>query len=509
LYGTSHNLIAPAPLDPADTTDSLYTYSARRKGQRLDTNVIYCGDNLEVLPKYFPTASVDLIYIDPPFNTSRNYEVFWGEAQERRMFEDRFGDAIHYTEWMKPRIKELWRVLKPSGSLYFHCDWHASHYIKVELLDRIFGFDNFRAEIIWQRTSAHPSARRLANTHDSIFFYTKGKKYTWNPLHHEPNQNYVRTHYIYTDARGRYRAADLTGAGISRGASGQDWRGFSPTSKGRHWSNVPETLEHMDAMGMIHWPKKKDGWPAKKVYWDDSKMQVRPLQSIWSDIPPVNSQAKERLGFPTQKPLPLLERIIQVSSNEGDVVLDAFCGCGTSLEAAAIHKRHWVGIDRSPTACHIMGERLEKIGLHLGEDFLISDMPKTETDLRRMPPHEFQNWAVVALGGRPNTAMNRDFGIDGRVYVADLPKPRQMELDLFGDHDNWFPVQVKQQDNVGRPDIDKFETAMRRDKRLRGYFVGFSFTSGAITEIRRANEDGLDILPMTVTQLLEYERRVA
>lgn len=471
----------------------------------MQTNVIYCGDNLEVLSKYIPEESVDLIYIDPPFNSSRNYEVFWGEGQERRAFEDRFGDAMTYLDWMRPRLRELHRVLKPTGSFYYHCDWHASHYIKVEL-DRIFDFANFQAEIIWQRTSAHPSAQRLGNTHDSLFFYTKSSHYLWNQVYQAMDENYVRTHYIYHDSRGRYRAADLTGAGISvSGPSGLPWRGFNPAKKGRHWAYVPETLDKMDIDGLIYWPTKQGGWPAKKVYWDDTKIG-RPIHSVWVDIPPVNSQAKERLGYPTQKPLALLERITKASSNEDSLVLDAFCGCGTTLEAAAKHKRRWIGIDFSPTACRVMAERLEKrLRLKEGVDFFLRDMPKTPEQLRRMPHFEFENWAVVALGGIPNKVKVGDYGIDGRLYLADIEKGHRG--DFMEVLDRWYPIQVKQIDKVGRPDIDKFETAMRRDKRLKGYFIAFGFSQDAMHEIKRANaSDGLDIVPLTVEEILRHER---
>ena len=472
----------------------------------METNVIYCGDNLDVLPKYVDSDSVDLIYIDPPFNTSRKYEVFWGEAQERRAFEDRFGNAMAYLEWMRPRLAQLYRVLKPTGSFYYHCDWHASHYVKVEL-DRMFGFNNFCAEIIWQRTSAHPSAKRLANTHDSIFFYSKGPRFTWNQVLQAPNENYVRTHYIYHDQHGRYRAADITGAGSSSGPSGMPWRGFDPSKKGRHWAYLPETLDQLDAQGLIHWPTRRGGWPAKKVYWEDAKAG-RPIHSIWIDIPPINSQAGERLGYPTQKPLALLERIVAASSNEGDLVLDAFCGCGTTLEAAAKLKRRWIGIDFSPTACRVMVKRLQdRLGLKEGVDFAVKDLPKTEDELRRMPHFEFQNWAVIALGGVPQHVKVRDYGIDGWLYPADEPRARPTRDDMFAGH--WYPIQVKQQDRAGRPDIDKFETAMRREKRVRGYFVAFGFSDDAIKEMKRANkEDGLDIRPITVSELLVYERRV-
>jgi DNA modification methylase len=467
----------------------------------METNVIYCGDNLEVMPKYIPDESVDLIYIDPPFNTSRQYEVFWGEAQEKRAFEDRFGDAMTYLDWMKPRIVELYRALKPTGSFYYHCDWHASHYIKV-LLDQVFGFNYFRNEIIWERATAHYDSKKFRIVHDTILFYTKGSVFTFNRQFGRYSESYMRSHYNLVDGEGRpYRLDNLTSPN-PRPNLMYEWKGVAPPAKG--WRFSKDEMERLDKAGRIYY-SPRTGRPQLIRYLDEMPGVL--LGDVWTGIPPVNSQALQRLGYPTQKPLPLMERIIQASSNEGDAVLDAFCGCGTTLEAAAKHKRRWIGIDFSPTACRLMSQRLEGLGLKEGVDFQVRDMPKSEDDLRRMPHFEFQNWAVIALGGIPNRVKVGDYGIDGRLYVADVSKERKAGRDLFGEIDNWYPIQVKQQDRAGRPDLDKFETAMRRDKRLRGYFIAFGFSSDAVKEIKRANrEDGLDIVPITVTELLDHER---
>ena len=413
----------------------------------MDTNVIYCGDNLEVLPRHIPDESVDLIYIDPPFNSSRNYEVFWGEAQERRAFDDRFGDAMTYLEWMRPRLRELHRVLKPTGSFYYHCDWHASHYVKVEL-DRIFGFNNFQNEIIWHYRRWTGESKAFLRMHDTLLFYSKGGVYTFNPLYTPyTKRSLERKQHYHT----RIKGDDVY-------------------------------VTSIDAKGV----KENDVWL----------------------IPVINSQAKERLGYPTQKPLALLERVIQASSNEDDLVLDVFCGCGTTLEAAAKFKRNWIGVDFSPTACRVMAQRLEdRLGLKEGQDFQLRDMPKTPEQLRRIPHFEFENWAVLALGGIPNKVKVGDYGIDGRLYLADITKERRG--DFFETLDLWYPIQVKQIDSVGRPEIDSFETAMRRDKRAKGYFVAFGFTAGAIREVKRAGDDGLDIVPITVDEILRHERAVA
>jgi DNA modification methylase len=475
----------------------------RQGGGKVDTNVIYCGDNLEVLTKYIPDESADLIYIDPPFNTSRQYEVFWGEAQERRSFEDRFGDAMTYLDWMRPRLKELHRILKPTGSFYYHCDWHASHYVKVEL-DRVFGFENFINEIVWVRTSGHSDSHRFNHSHDTILFYGKGSHFTFNPQYSPYDETYLNKFYRHKDVNGRiYRLSDLTAAGVRHGETGKPWHGIDITAKGKHWQWSVDKLDKLDEEGRIYWPLKGK-MPAYKRFLDD--MPGRALTSVWADIPPVQAHAKERLGYPTQKPLALMERIIQASSNAGDVVLDSFCGCGTTLEVAAKMKRKWVGIDYSPTACRVMAERLEKrLGLKEGTDFTLKDMPKTVDQLRRMPPFEFQNWAVVALGGIPNKVKVGDYGIDGRLYIADIVKTHKG--DFFETLDKWYPIQVKQVDKAGRPDIDKFQTAMRRDKRLKGYFIAFGFSQDAMQEIKRAQKiEGLDIVPITVEELIGFEK---
>jgi hypothetical protein len=267
-------------------------------------------------------------------------------------------------------------------------------------------------------------------------------------------------------------------------------------------------MERLDAEGRIWYPDSKVKRPRLKRYQRQVEQKGVVASNLWADINPLNARASERLGYPTQKPLVLLERIVSASSNPGDLVLDAFCGCGTTLEAAAKEKRQWVGIDFSPTACRVMAERLEnRLGMREGEHFELKDMPRSPEQLRRMPHFEFENWAVVALGGIPNRVKVGDLGIDGRLYLADIEKSHQG--DFLETLDKWYPIQVKQVDRVGRPDIDKFETALRRDKRSREYFVAFGFTDGATREIKRANvEDGLDIVPLTVAEILEHERTV-
>jgi len=408
---------------------------------QLKTDVIYCGDNLEML-KEVPDESVDLIYVDPPFNSNRNYEIFWGDTGEKRAFDDRFGDADAYIAYMRPRVVEMYRVLKKTGSFYYHCDWHASHYVKI-MLDQVFGFNHFQNEIIWHYTGGGRSKSYFSRKHDSIFLYAKSDSYTFNV-------DAIRVPYKETSG---YAQSGITSAAGKK---------YMPNPLGT------------------------------------------PMDDVW-DIPIINPLSKERLGYPTQKPLVLLERILNASSNPGDVVLDAFCGCGTALVAAQKLKRKWIGIDISPTACRVMAQRLwDDFHLNEGKDFQLINMLRNEKQLREIPPFEFENWAVIALGGIPNRAKVGDFGIDGKLYPIERKKEKSDEQGLFGDIDTYYPIQVKQKDKAGRPDMDAFETAMRRDKRRKGYFISFDFTEDAMREIKRLDKEGeIEIIPITVKELLD------
>ena len=475
------------------------------------SQVIYCGDNLAQLPK-IPAESVDLIYIDPPFNSNRNYEVFWGETKEKRAFEDRHESTKAYIEYMRPRCAELSRVLKTTGSFYYHCDWHASHYVKV-MLDQILGENNFQNEIVWQRTNSRTESANWPRLHDVLFLYTGGQKgYCFNPLMVLGDEGKM-PHTLVTGPGGKkYNSSDLTGGGITaKGESGKPWRGFNPTDFGRHWGYSRSQLDEWDAAGLIHWPKSKGtagGFPRKrdeKSFIPSARMVQ--VGSVWTDIDRLNQTAKERLGYPTQKPLALLERIIKASSNPGDLVLDAFCGCGTALVAAENLDRKWIGIDVSPTACRVMADRLKKdCKLKEGTDFVVRDLPRKETQLRDMPHFEFENWAVIALGGIPNKAQVGDMGIDGRIYpVSATPAggKKAGDLDFM---DVWYPIQVKQKDKAGRPDIDSFEAVMVRENRTKGFFVSFDFSSDARTEIGAFfRNTGKVIVPLTVREILDEE----
>jgi DNA modification methylase len=503
---------------------------AGRPSSLIDTRVVYCGDNLEQLKK-LPDACVDLIYIDPPFNSNRNYEVFWGETKEKRSFEDRHESTKAYIEFMRPRCVELARVLKKTGSFYYHCDWHASHYVKV-MLDQILGENNFKNEIIWKRSDSHNDAKdQLAVVSDSIFFYTASNTYTFHVQHVPFPEQTLRDWYLYLEmpdgTERRMTKDEVATQEIPPGARRfntdnlrspnprpnltYDYKGYKPHKNG--WAVSLEKMEELDSKGLLLFPKSLDGRIMRKKYLDESAGPI--LSNVWADISQLRGADSERLGYPTQKPVRLLDRIIKTSTNENDIVLDAFCGCGTALVAAQNLGRQWIGIDISPTACRVMAKRLrdvckmredENYWRH-GKGFVVRDLPKSEKQLRELPPFEFENWAVIALGGIPNKVQVGDMGIDGRIYpIGTEPTASGKDAGQLDFMDDWYPIQVKQQDKVGRPDIDQFEAAMIRTKRKKGYFVGFSFSSDALTEISQFfKREHISIIPLTVKEILEEE----
>lgn len=481
-------------------------------------NTLYYGDNLEVLRKHIGDETVDLIYLDPPFNSNRDYNLLFKEqsgepAQAQiKAFTDTWrwserafvefcetsrlprlvslvqgfvetlgrNDLTAYLVMMAPRLVELHRVLKPTGSLYLHCDPTASHYLKV-MLDVIFGARNFRNEVVWKRTSAHSSAKRWGPVHDIILYYTKSENYTWNPVYTEYADAQVVDRFPYADERGRYGLRDLTGSGVRTGESGQEWRGINPTTIGRHWAvpnrmveaiagkerakqmSVQEKLDLLDAAGYIAWPKK-GRMPKYKLYLANTEGMV--IQDVISDIPPVPPTARERLGYPTQKPLALLERIIQASSNEGEVVLDPFCGCGTAIVAAHKLNRRWIGIDITHLAIALIKYRLsDMFDLKEGKDYQVIGEPTTEAEARALAQQdrdEFQKWAIglVPRAFPYQQKKGADTGIDGMLYFTDNPR----------EHPKKVVIQVKS-GRVGVKDIRDFRGVMEREKAVLGLFI--------------------------------------
>lgn len=484
-----------------------------------DTGVLYRDDNLSVL-KELPPESVDLVYLDPPFFSNKVYEVIWGDEAEVRSFEDRWAGGIqHYIEWMHERVKELHRVLKPSGSLYLHCDPHASHYLKI-MLDEIFGGSNYRNEIIWRRTGSHSPRKSFGPIHDSVHFYSKTKDYKFNLLTRPYTKQHVAKRYK-RDATGKLKFMSggnvLTGAGSGGGESSMPWKGFDPAAKQRHWAipgfltevMPPEfkdlgVLGKLDALykeGLIE-IKEGNAWPTPVRYLKPE--HGNPMGDIWAYLPGTQGVLAttaegvdedvawlgptdpERWGYPTQKPEGLLSRIIRASSDPGDVVLDPFCGCGTTVAVAHLLSREWVGIDISPTAVQIMQRRLMKQGF---QPKIYNPVDSIE-ELMKLKPFEFQNWIVYAVHGQHSQRLVKDMGIDGFWYLTK------------------DPIQVKQSEKVGRVEVDKFQTAMRRVKHTTGYIIGFSFTKDAFEEVARARkEEGLEIHLVKVAEILLEMKR--
>jgi DNA modification methylase len=299
-----------------------------------------------------------LIYLDPPFFSNKKYEVIWHDAGEIRSFEDRWAGGIdHYIAWLKERVEQMYRVLKKTGSIFLHCDWHANAYIRVDILDRIFGQKNLRGEIIWQRTNAHSDAKnKLAVLKDTIWYYSKSARMTYNPAYVALTEKYVGEFYKYDDGDGKglYRLGDLTNTRL--GGYDYEYKGYKPNKNG--WRCPIETMRKWDKEGLIYFKKEKSGRLCIKRYLSNSKGTL--LGDVWTDITNVQGNSKERIGYPTQKPEALLERIIKCASNEGDIILDPFMGGGTTLAVAERLGRRFIGIDQSAVAVRVTEERLLK-----------------------------------------------------------------------------------------------------------------------------------------------------
>ncbi len=472
------------------------------------TNTLYYGDNLHVLREHVGTESVDLIYLDPPFNSNANYNILfkspeghdsdaqieafedtwhWNERAEVAFDEvmrsgnaDAFellramrsflgdNDMMAYLAMMAIRLIELHRVLKPTGSLYLHCDPTASHYLKL-LLDAVFGAENFRNEVIWKRTSSSNNPKRWGPVHDTILFYSRSAALRWNDTRMPLSQSYVDSKYRHSDERGTYRLSDLTASGTRSGDSGKPWRSFDPTPIGRHWGvpgailaplteetglTTQQKLELLDEHGFIYWtPGRggKPGFPQLKRYLTSGQ----PVQDIIDDIPPINSMAQERLGYPTQKPLALLERIIAASSNEGDVVLDPFCGCGTAVHAAQKLGRQWIGIDVTHLAIGLIEKRMKDA--FPGIRFNVEGRPQdlgSALNLAERDKHQFELWALSVVDAVPwkGGRKGADTGIDGIIYFK--PDGKRTEKAI---------VEVKG-GGTGVKDVGRLAQVMERER---------------------------------------------
>ncbi len=505
-------------------------------------NRLFYGDNLDILRnrEYFPDECVDLIYLDPPFNSNRDHNVLfksesgadseaqitafedtwhWGETAEDTYHDiilhapEKVSTAIDalmklidrnqmmaYLVMMTARLVELHRVLKPTGSLYLHCDPTASHYLKI-VLDSIFGPTNFRSEVVWKRTGAHDlGAKQWSAIHDIVLMYSKSSEWCWNVNYMEYDEEYIRTGFRYRDERGNYSADAITGGKAGGAEAYRAWRGRTPSS-GRAWAlpgykRLPDWLKEdlpsendwnelgihakldvLDSLGLIHWPAKENGQPRLKRYLSDARGQI--AGDLWIDIKPIGAHAKERLGYPTQKPLALMERIIRASSNEGDIAFDPFCGCGTTCAAAHKLNRRWVGIDITHLGIALQKHRLyDMFELKSGEDYEVIGEPTTEQGARELAQdsanegrYQFEWWALSLVGAKPigGQAGSRkgkkgaDKGIDGIInFFEQDEKGKEQARKVV--------VQVKS-GKVGAKEIRDLNWTVEREKATIGVFI--------------------------------------
>jgi len=464
-------------------------------------NKLYFGDNLDIMREHIADESVDLIYLDPPFNSNATYNVLFAErngtqsAAQIAAFDDTWhwdmkaegtyhdivtdgprkladliqalrsflgqNDMMAYLVMMAARFDEMQRVLKTTGSLYLHCDPTASHYLKL-LLDAVFGQQNFRNEIVWQRTNVHNAAGQYGRIHDVLLFYTKGTRYLWNTimLPYSPAQasRYRR------DEQGRlYTGQDLTASRPDSNSGKFEWRGTMPPPS-RGWGYTIEQLEKWWAEGRIL--TKRDKTPRMdglKVYLDE--MPGKALQSVWTDIPRIPNTSPERLGYPTQKPEALLERIIRASSNEDDVILDPFCGCGTTITVAERLSRRWIGIDITHLAITLMRHRLhDSFGEHLAPYEVIGDPkdPSSARALAEQDRYQFEWWALGKVAARPahDKKKGADTGVDGIINFFDDDSGKAKKI----------IVQVKS-GHVTRSQIGDLKGIMDREKASIAAFI--------------------------------------
>lgn len=526
-------------------------------------NHLKYGDNLTIMQK-MPSRSVDLIYLDPPFNSKKNYNIMYKNMTGMPVPEqvDAFCDtweldaekeeiaktmpvlmrehgvedyyvqfwslwikALRHTQphllayliYMVQRLLHMKTILKNTGSIYLHCDPTASHYIKV-MMDGIFGHGNFQNEVIWKRTSAHGGAKRWGPVHDVILFYTKSEEFTWNRVSQPYDKSYLDTFYRQKDDTGRFTLGDLTGNGMRTGESGQPWKETDPTSVGRHWAvpavpgmkaeeiakmTVQERLDALDSRGLVYWPKK-GAVPRFKRYLDLSKGVA--IQDVVTDINPISAHADERLGYPTQKPISLLDRIIRASSNEDDVIFDPFCGCGTTIYSAEKNRRNWIGCDIAILSIRLVTDVLTtRYRLTEGKHFDVTGIPvsvEQAEELFKRDPFQFQHWLVERVGGFPMQKKVADQGIDGRIYFETAGNGlKEMILSVKGG--NIRPTDVRDL----RGTMEREETACMAGFLSLKEPTRAMKTDAAQAGMYRYNNVGYDRIQfLTVRQILEQKQ---
>ena len=519
-------------------------------------NRLFYGDNLAVLRgtdafgrANIPDQSVDLIYLDPPFNSRQDYNVLFAEkdgsrsasqitafkdtwewneeaarayeevverggrvAETMRAFRTLLGgsDMLAYLSMMAPRLVELRRVLKQSGSIYLHCDPTASHFLKL-LMDGVFGIENYRSEIVWKRSSAHNDAkqgrRQHGRIHDVLLFYSKSDDWVWNPVFTAYDDSYTAKFYRHVEeGTGRqYTLGDLTGPGGA--AKGNP--SFEVLGVTRYWRFTKKRIEQMLVDGRIV-QSEPGKVPRYKRYLDE--MAGVSLQDVWIDISPIGAQAQERLGYPTQKPEALLERILRASSNEGDVVLDPFCGCGTTVQVAQKLNRRWIGIDITHLAIGLIKTRLDdSFGHDVRKTYEVVGEPTDVAGAEQLAlenKYQFQYWALGLCGARPVEGIKKgaDRGIDGRLYFHDDNSGKSKQI-IFS---------VKGGRNIGVSEVRDLVGVLDREKAEIGVYISFEEPTKPMQ--REAAEAGFytssdgtrypKLQLLTIKDLLEGNKRV-
>lgn len=520
-------------------------------------NQLFYGDNLEVLRQYIEKESVDLCYIDPPFNSKRNYNQIYNnvgkedQAQAQAFIDTwtwdndanqgleeiqtnylgRFtaqsidlisglvkvlgkGSLLAYLVSMTLRIAEIYRVLKPTGSFYLHCDPSASHYLKI-IIDAIFcsqGGD-YLNEIVWRRTTSHNDAKKnFSNLNDIIYFYSKGSKHTFNKQYTAYDEQYIIKNFRYIDENGRYYSSDNLRSPNPRPNLTYNYKGYKPHANG--WTVSLERMEQLDREGRLIFPTNSDGRIRIKKYLDE--MSGVTVGNNWTDIAPISSQAAERLGYPTQKPESLLERIIKASSNEGDVILDAYCGCGTTVAVSQRLDRQWIGIDITYQSISLILKRLEDaFGQGVLENVVLTGIPKDmnsavalankQDDRTRK---EFEKWAVLTYSNNRaiiNQKKGADKGIDGIAYFrSEKDDPEKIIL------------QVKS-GKVSSRDIRDLQGTMTRENAVLGVFITLQKpTKDMLNEAKEAGiyrsqymSNPVDkIRIVTIQEIIEEQKRL-
>lgn len=510
------------------------------------SGVFYCGDNLEILDelRLIPDESVDLIYLDPPFNSRRAFNVVYKDSRAQELaFKDYWSweeaaplftrlvdgaeapprlrsllrgyrdvlieqdaDLLAYLSMMTPRLVALHRVLKSTGSLYLHCDPTASHYLKA-IMDAIFGADRFENEVIWKRFSSKNDPKRYGRVHDTILFYTKSSTFTWHPQRTPVEEYSIDKNFTDHDDGRRFTLVDLT-ANKPGGDTDYEWHGVRPY-KGRHWAYSREKMDQMFEAGLIVF--RRTGMPRLKRYLDEQ--EGAPLQDVWTDIKLATS-SKERVGYPTQKPLALLERILQGSSNPGDVVLDPFCGCGTTIEACERMGRRWIGIDIARKAVEIAEERFKKQDLEAPTiEWVPPDVDAAAALARN--GLKFEEWVRRKI--RAVRYRKKDRGIDGEALFHDGQRSTHVLISVKGGKLN--PAMVRELRGTMERErvpiavlvsMQEPSKEMRREATHAGFIQGPDgrqiprlqlLTVEQILEKRRRREEPIDAPGRNVTEM--------